>query len=166
LPKPRANRARPKSAGKPRKVLTVENISSYSSLLTQVRKLPREPVGPVHLADLTHRLTALRGLPQYTDLARSFIALEQKLLHEISSQRVFCVDQLISELFTAGYHRLEQLALAVKQIATDSPTASIKKWRQALESIIDGLEELGDEEGFDSDFATKLLVYYAVPYIS
>ena len=27
-------------------------------------------------------------------------------------------------------------------------------------------EELGDEEGFDSDFATKLLVYYAVPYIS
>ena len=55
LPKPRANHARPKSAGKPRKVLTVENISSYSSLLTQVRKLPREPVGPVHLADLTHR---------------------------------------------------------------------------------------------------------------
>ena len=156
-----------KQVSKSKKITTVENISTKLSLLTQLRKLPRNPVVSLDMINLNTRFTAIGDLPQYTDLVKSFITLEQKSLEDIPSSRVRCVDQLLGELIVAGFPSLEQLIIALTQIARKNPSGNLKTWRASLESLIGGLEDAAEEEEeFDIDLMVKLIVFHALPYIT
>ena len=139
-------------------------IDPRRSLVAQLRRRPRLPVTNLDDLPLEDEFVAISCHPQFEELVKSFIILEQRALEEISEKKKNCINHLLMELNTEGIVSLGRLGVSVSQIGRRIPGGNLAEWREELEEYIVGLADAPELElDFDINLAVTVIVFHFLP---
>ena len=139
-------------------------IDPSRSLVAQLRRRRRLPVTSLDDLTLEDEFVAISCHPQFEELVKSFIILEQRRLEDIAEKKKNCINHLLMELNTEGIVSLGRLGVSVSQIGRRIPGGNLAEWREELEEYIVGLADAPDLElDFDINLAVIVIVFHFLP---